>query len=83
MILFDVVSDLSTWSSHLSLLSDTWQVAPLHNSPDWLVLAQQLDTDPFRGFREAFGNFFESGQAWAFLAGVVFGYLIRSLTSYG
>lgn len=85
MILFDVASNFGTWSMHLSLLSDTWHLTqlPLDGLQNWSILAQQLDTDPFRGFRELFSNFFESGQAWAFLAGIVFGYLIRSLTSYG
>lgn len=47
------------------------------------LLAQQFDTDPFRGARGAFANFVRSGQAWALLIGFVIGYIVRGLTSYG
>lgn len=91
MILLDVASTLSTWVTHSAVMADSGHHLFAQLSFDgwfdgwdnWSVLAQQLDTDPFRGFRTMFSNFFKSGQAWAFLAGVVFGYLIRSLTSYG
>jgi hypothetical protein len=87
MIWLDIISDLPTWMTYTNLAADSGHQVlaqlPLDNLTDWSLLAQTLDTDPFRGFRELFSNFFASGQAWAFLAGVVFGYLIRSLTSYG
>jgi len=50
---------------------------------DWVVLAQQFDTDPFSEFREWFINLVETGQLWALLMGFVIGYLFRGLTSYG
>jgi len=52
----------------------------LHSHAD--LLAQQFDTDVFRGVREAFGNFFESGQVWALLIGFILGYLLRGITTY-
>lgn len=53
-----------------------------HGSIDWNLLAQ-LETDVFRPTREFFNNFIRSGQAWALLIGIILGYLLRSLTSYG
>lgn len=47
------------------------------------LLAQQFDTDPFRGTRTAFNNFVRTGQAWALLIGFVLGYIVRGLTTYG
>jgi len=47
------------------------------------ILAEQFDTDVFRGFREWGSNFIESGQVWALLIGIVVGYLFRGLTTYG
>lgn len=47
------------------------------------LLAQQFETDVFRGTRAAFSNFIRSGQAWALLVGFVVGYVVRGLTSYG
>jgi hypothetical protein len=87
MIWLDIISDLPAWVAIGGVAADSGHQVlaqlPLDSLNDWSVLAQTLDTDPFRGFRELVSNFFDSGQAWAFLAGVVFGYLIRSLTSYG
>jgi hypothetical protein len=47
------------------------------------VLAEQFDTDVFRGFREWGSNFIESGQIWALIVGIVLGYLLRGFTTYG
>ena len=56
----------------------------LHGSPsDWILLAQQFDTDPFSGIREWFINLIETGQLWALIIGFIVGYLFRGFTSYG
>ncbi|GAB4242384.1 MAG: hypothetical protein Kow00121_68210 [Elainellaceae cyanobacterium] len=65
-----------TWSS-LNQHSLLW-----HSAIDWSLLAQ-FDTDVFRPVREFFDNFVESGQVWALLIGLIIGYLVRSLTTYG
>jgi len=58
--------------------------SPIHLSPaDWAYVAQQFETDVFADFRNFFNNFIQSGQIWAMLVGVVIGYLLKSLTSYG
>jgi hypothetical protein len=49
---------------------------------DWSHLAL-LNTDVFAATRSFFDHFFKTGQAWALLIGIVLGYLLRGLTSYG
>lgn len=68
-------ADLASWSD-VSQHGFIWQTI------DWSLFAQ-FETDVFRPVREFFNNFIESGQIWAFLIGIVLGYLFRSLTSYG
>ncbi|MEL6223766.1 MAG: hypothetical protein AAFQ57_01420 [Cyanobacteria bacterium J06626_14] len=56
----------------------------VHFSPvDWVVVAQQFETDVFADARTFFNNFVESGQIWALVVGIIIGYILKSLTSYG
>ncbi len=48
-----------------------------------IVLAQQIDNDLETNVKEAFNNFIESGQVWAFILGIIIGYLLRKFTTYG
>lgn len=80
-----LVSSVPDGIIHLdsSLLAQSW-----HGLWDAIalpaqLLAEQFDTDVFAGFRRAFNNFIESGQIWALLVGIVIGYIIRGLTTYG
>jgi hypothetical protein len=51
---------------------------------NWSVLAQNVtDPDLLGNLQKAWNNFVETGQIWALLIGLVIGYLIRNLTSYG
>ena len=51
---------------------------------NWTVLAQNInDPDLLGQVEKAWNNFVETGQIWALLIGLVIGYLIRNLTSYG
>lgn len=54
-----------------------------HSGFDWVVLAQQFDTDVFAGARKSFADFIESGKLWTLLIGIVIGYVLKGLTSYG
>ncbi|WP_088243631.1 hypothetical protein [Calothrix rhizosoleniae] len=48
------------------------------------VIAQAVrDADVMGQMQKSFNNFVQSGQIWALLIGLVIGYMIRSLTSYG
>ncbi|BDI17338.1 hypothetical protein ANSO36C_31400 [Nostoc cf. commune SO-36] len=48
------------------------------------ALAQTI-TDPniLGQIQKAWGHFIQTGQVWALLIGLVIGYMIRNLTSYG
>ncbi|MEQ8960385.1 MAG: hypothetical protein RLP02_21085 [Coleofasciculus sp. C2-GNP5-27] len=51
---------------------------------DGLVFAQQFeDPDVLGQIQQAFNNFIESGQVWAFLIGLVIGYIFRGMSSFG
>ncbi len=51
---------------------------------NWTVLAQQIsDPDLLGNFQSSFNNFIQSGQGWALLIGLIIGYMIRGLTTYG
>ncbi|MDJ1185769.1 hypothetical protein [Roseofilum casamattae] len=47
------------------------------------LLAQQTDVSLVDNVKEAFANFVESGQVWAFILGIILGYIIRQVTTYG
>lgn len=47
------------------------------------ALLAQFQNRVFSSFSAALDNFVQSGQVWAFLVGLVLGYLVRSFTSYG
>ncbi|MEH2127468.1 hypothetical protein [Nostoc sp.] len=48
------------------------------------ALAQTI-TDPnvMGQMQKAWSHFIQTGQVWALLIGVIIGYMIRNLTSYG
>ncbi|NEQ31847.1 MAG: hypothetical protein F6K04_12725 [Leptolyngbya sp. SIO4C5] len=50
--------------------------------PESAVIAQQFDQDVLGDFGNAFSTFYQSGQIWALIIGIVIGYLIRGMTTY-
>jgi hypothetical protein len=50
---------------------------------DLLVLDKQIESDLFGDVQRAVNHFIKSGQAWAFLIGLFFGYFIKTFTSFG
>lgn len=81
--LLQIIPDIATAMPDVSAWGE-----PVHHvfhiSPsDWSVIAQQFETDVFADFRTFFNNFIQSGQIWAFIIGIVIGYLLRGLTTYG
>ncbi|MEH1842163.1 MAG: hypothetical protein V7L20_26385 [Nostoc sp.] len=48
------------------------------------LLAQTItDPDLIGQFEKSWRHFIQTGQVWALLIGLVIGYMIRNLTSYG
>lgn len=76
--------EITSWSIvHSQYLSITVEI--YHHSLSSLVtvLAQAIeDPDVLGQMQDAWNNFVETGQVWALLIGVFFGYLFKSLTSY-
>ncbi len=51
---------------------------------DLTMLAQTInDPDVVGQMQRAWNNFVLTGQVWALLIGLVIGYILRGLTSYG
>ncbi|MDY6901601.1 MAG: hypothetical protein SWZ49_26500 [Cyanobacteriota bacterium] len=72
---------ISLWTT--ILLSNTVN-AQSRIPVNWTVIAQTVnDPDLLGNLQKAWNNFVETGQIWALLIGLVIGYLIRNLTSYG
>ena len=62
-----------------SISSEIW-----HSVVNLLIIAQNVtDPDILGQMQKAFNNFVQSGQVWALLIGLVIGYVLRNLTSYG
>ena len=47
------------------------------------IIAQQFDQDLIGSSGAMLKEFYESGQLWALLIGIVLGYLFKSAFSYG
>jgi hypothetical protein len=64
--------------------SDSVSQLVWHSFGNYPVIAQQI-TDPnvVGQMQKAFNHFVQTGQVWALLIGLVIGYMIRNLTSYG
>ncbi|MDX2244204.1 MAG: hypothetical protein NW224_26325 [Leptolyngbyaceae cyanobacterium bins.302] len=79
-----VIQDAATWFSHLGLISEGLRSLHVEVPLDHLVLAQQIpQTDLVGDIQRAFDNFVKTGQAWAFLIGLVLGYMLKAFTTFG
>lgn len=71
----------------VSAITDMVQVADGSQLLHWhlpLDLAQQFKEPNLAGdVGKMWGNFVKTGQAWAFLGGLVLGYLVKSFTTFG
>jgi hypothetical protein len=65
-------------------LSDSISQLIWHFPVDITLLAQTVrETDLFGPIQKNWNHFVQTGQIWASLIGLIVGYMIRSLTSYG
>jgi hypothetical protein len=87
MLLVQFAQEMAPCLAHLTVHQTgegwLWQAGLDWAGLDWAVLAQQFDTDVFAGARKIIGDFIESGRLWTLLIGIVIGYVLRGLTSYG
>lgn len=77
-----VMQDVTHWVAGVTHWSDVTQL--LHWIPlDLGFLDKPLESDPFGDVQRWFSNAMKTGQVWAFLFGLIFGYLIKTFTSFG
>jgi hypothetical protein len=50
---------------------------------DWSMLAQFKETDLSGDVGKMWAKAVKQGQVWAFLLGAIFGYLVKTFTTYG
>ncbi|MDJ0633348.1 MAG: hypothetical protein QNJ34_09190 [Xenococcaceae cyanobacterium MO_188.B29] len=76
--------EITSWSiSDSQYLQITLDLYHHSLSPLVTILAQAIeDPDVIGQMQDAWNNFIETGQVWALLIGIFFGYLFKSLTSY-
>lgn len=80
-------SDTQIWSLEPAAIAfnphnSQMGLARMTFNPESVVIAQQFDEDVLGDLGSAFSNFYESGQIWALLIGIVLGYVIRGMTTY-
>ncbi len=89
-MLIDLIQTLPLDLFHSDLLA-THVVQTLHLpvihlplSHDHALLAQQFKETNISGdLSKAWQHFVKTGQVWAFIIGMIFGYLAKTFTSYG
>jgi hypothetical protein len=73
--------DVTNWFVDITHWTDILQVVHWHLPMD---LAQQFKEPDFAGdIGKAWNTFVKTGQVWAFLVGLIMGYIARTFTSFG
>lgn len=76
----DPMSEINLWFP--STNDTSHQVG--QSSLNYIVVAQTVkDPDLLGNVEKSFNHFVQTGQVWALLIGLVLGYILRSMTSYG
>lgn len=69
---------------NMTYLSDSISQIIWHLPVDITFLAQQVrDADLMGQIQRNWSQFVQTGQIWALLTGLIIGYMLKSLTSYG
>lgn len=78
-----VVQEATTWLIQTHHWMDSLQQLHWHLPPDLMILDKEIKSDLFGDVQRAVDHFIKSGQAWAFVIGLFFGYFIKTFTSFG
>lgn len=79
-----VIQEMTTWGAGVTHWNDVLQTIHWHLPSDWMVLAQQFKEPDFAGdVSKSWNHFVKTGQVWAFLIGMVAGYMVKAFTSFG
>ena len=83
-MVISLVQDATTYLVGASHFIDALQVVHSHLPLDQLAFMDKpLEVDLGGDVQKAFNQFVRTGQVWAFLVGLVLGYIIRTFTSFG
>ncbi|MDJ0704719.1 MAG: hypothetical protein QNJ46_15655 [Leptolyngbyaceae cyanobacterium MO_188.B28] len=87
LISLETVSSASEMGENTTPISidsvTAWAPASNHKQIESMIIAQYFDQDILGDLGNGWSKFVESGQVWALLIGIVLGYLIRGITTYG
>jgi hypothetical protein len=79
-----VAQEMTTYLAGMAHPADILPSLHWQLPSDWLVLAQQFKEPDIPGdVSKAFNHFVKTGQIWAFMIGIVLGYMVKTFTSYG
>ncbi len=88
-MVFHMIQESIPWIGDVNHWVDTWQAIHWHVPSDLfpsdlMVLDKQIQpTDLGGDIQKAADKFVKTGQAWAFLVGLILGYLLKTFTSFG
>ncbi len=85
-MLIHMMQDASTWLTGVTHLTDAFQMLHLHLHlpPELAALGDRpLEDNLGTNVQKAFNNFVKTGQVWAFLIGLIIGYIFKAFTSFG
>ncbi len=83
------MQDATTWFTQATVLADSLSFWPepgsvtLWSTDQWVLAQQITQTDIVGDLQKWFNNLVKTGQLWAFLLGLVVGYLVKTFTSFG
>ncbi|KAM3091723.1 hypothetical protein ACKFKG_24785 [Phormidesmis sp. 146-35] len=83
-MIIHMVQELTSLGAIAGHWGDVLQTLHWPLPDDWMVLAQQFKEPDFAGdIGKAWAHFVKTGQVWAFLIGLVIGYMVKTFTTYG
>lgn len=83
-MMIHIVQELASVGTGVGHWNDILQTVHWTAPHDWVVLAQQIkETDLGGDVSKAWNHFVKTGQVWAFLIGLIIGYMMKAFTSYG
>jgi hypothetical protein len=82
-MVMQMIQDTASLLINSAHWTDTFQMIPWHLPSDFSVLAQIKQTDIGADIGVWWNNFVKTGQLAAFIAGIVFGYMVKTFTSFG
>lgn len=81
-MIVEAAPDMVNWFVNVNVWHDPMHALVTHTM-DGTVLAQQFNQDLIADMQKAFNHFVKSGQIWAFLLGIILGYMVKTFTTFG